>query len=86
MSRGFALISNPWLNAGGASWRRSQCTRLAPVFTGSPAGFAIQKFGAGGRAASGTGVIAALVRWRTTLPFASSTSSTISPTGFAVSQ
>ena len=83
VSPGFALISNECENAGGSSVRRSQFTRFNPTAVGSGCGAAIQKLGSGGCAASLTGVTATLDMCRTTVPPASTTSSVISPAGFA---
>src|SRR6266496_2117858 len=82
VSPGLALISNAWVNTGGASARRSQFVRLPPASAGSWNGGAIQKFGSGGRAASFTGSTGPLVMCRTTVPAASRTSSVIAPAGF----
>ena len=83
VSPGFALISKLWENAGGASCRRSQFVRLEPAIAGSGTGVVTQKFGCGGRAASGTGMMGAFDRWRTRLPRASSTSIDSSRAGCA---
>src|SRR5579883_191145 len=86
VSPGLALISNVCTNAGGGSARRSQFVRFPPASVGSRNGGATQKFGCGGRAASGTGGCGTLDRCRTVRPAESSTSSVTSAVGRALSQ
>src|SRR5438552_19149367 len=71
---GLPLNAKVCANAGGGSYLRSHVARLSPTFTGSALGGSSQKLSIGGRAASRTDVVGELVRWRTTLPLASRTS------------
>src|ERR1700680_3532058 len=83
---GLALISNECVKAGGGSYRRSQLTRLVPTLVGIDRVGAIQKFGSGGWAASATGALGALDRWRTIPPDASITSRVIGDDGLDASE
>src|SRR6266566_2365756 len=83
---GLPLNANVWANAGGGSYLRSHVARLSPTFMGSALGWASQKLSIGGRDASRTGVVGALVRWRTTLPLASRTSTAMWADGLTASE